>query len=193
MGGWWTWALVSPDGVARSRMVSVSASVNLPLHHKVQKFSSGTGSSGWSWKRPVKWLCVSVSNWRKLKRWLQAVAWWKGSWSCCSSSPTLVSAFILLFNRSMPLVFTCPFKRLNSSLPTLPWSRHRQVLLDVHEVVTSSRTWRQSWPSQAWLEYQCDRGYHSSVYCSWYHYHPGTVKHTCCYDLYACVQKTGSV
>jgi len=24
-------------------MVGVSASVNLPLHHKVQKFSSGTG------------------------------------------------------------------------------------------------------------------------------------------------------
>jgi len=35
-------ALVSPDGVAPSRMVGVSASVNLPLHHKVQKFSSGT-------------------------------------------------------------------------------------------------------------------------------------------------------
>jgi len=25
MGGWWGWALVSPDGVAASRMVSVSA------------------------------------------------------------------------------------------------------------------------------------------------------------------------
>jgi len=35
-------------------MVSVSASVNLPLHHKVQKFSSGTGSPGWSRKRAVK-------------------------------------------------------------------------------------------------------------------------------------------
>jgi len=33
MGGWWRWALVSPDGVAPSRMVCVSASVNLPLHH----------------------------------------------------------------------------------------------------------------------------------------------------------------
>jgi len=43
-GGWWRWAMVSPDGVAPSRMVRVSASVNLPLHHKVQKFSSGTGS-----------------------------------------------------------------------------------------------------------------------------------------------------
>ena len=47
-GGWWRWALVSSDGVAPSRMVGVSASVNLPLHHKVQKFSSGTDSPGWS-------------------------------------------------------------------------------------------------------------------------------------------------
>ena len=46
MGGWWRWALVSPDGV-----IAVSASINLSLHHKVQKFSSGTGSPGWSWKK----------------------------------------------------------------------------------------------------------------------------------------------
>ena len=59
-GGWWRLALVSPDGVAPSRMVSVSVSVNLPLHHKVQKFSSGTGSSGWSRKRAVKRLCGGV-------------------------------------------------------------------------------------------------------------------------------------
>ena len=53
-GGWWRWALVSPDGVAPSRMVSVSASVNLPLHHKAQKFSAGTGSPGWSRKKGRK-------------------------------------------------------------------------------------------------------------------------------------------
>jgi len=49
--------MVSPDGVAPSQMVGVSASVNLPLHHKVQKFqkfSSGTGSPGWFGKRAVK-------------------------------------------------------------------------------------------------------------------------------------------
>jgi len=40
--------------VAPSWMVSVSASVNLPLHHKVQKFSSGTGSPGWSRKKGRK-------------------------------------------------------------------------------------------------------------------------------------------
>jgi len=57
-GGWWRWALVSPDEVAPSRMVSVSASVNIPLHHKVQKFSSGTGSPGWSWKKGRKTVVV---------------------------------------------------------------------------------------------------------------------------------------
>jgi len=35
--------MASPDGVAPSQMVGVPASVNLPLHHKVLKFSSGTG------------------------------------------------------------------------------------------------------------------------------------------------------
>ena len=32
----------------------MSASVNLPLHHKVQKFSSGTGSPGLSRKKGRK-------------------------------------------------------------------------------------------------------------------------------------------
>jgi len=58
MGGWWRWALVSPDGVAPSWMVIVSASVNLPLHHEVQKLSSGTGSPGWSRKKGRKTVVV---------------------------------------------------------------------------------------------------------------------------------------
>jgi len=57
-------ALVSLDGVEPSRMVCVSASVNLPLHHKVQKFSSGNGSPGWSRKKirktGVVWWCGGV-------------------------------------------------------------------------------------------------------------------------------------
>jgi len=61
-GGWWRWALVSLDGVAPSRMVSVSASVNLPLHHKVQKFSSGTGSPDGPGKRAIKWLWCGELN-----------------------------------------------------------------------------------------------------------------------------------
>jgi len=58
MGGWWRWALVSPDGVAPSQMVGVAASVNLPLHHKVQKFSSGSGSPGCSRKKGRKLVVV---------------------------------------------------------------------------------------------------------------------------------------
>jgi len=41
-------------------MVTVSASVNLPLHHKVQKFCSGTGSPGCSWKKCRKTVVVYV-------------------------------------------------------------------------------------------------------------------------------------
>jgi len=59
-GGWWRRALVSPDGVAPIQMVGVSASVNLDLHHKVQKFSSGTGSPRWSRKKGRKTVVVVV-------------------------------------------------------------------------------------------------------------------------------------
>ena len=62
MGGWWRWALVSLDGVAPSRMVSVSASVNLPLHHRVQKFFSGTGSPGWGRKMVVV-VVIMIDYW----------------------------------------------------------------------------------------------------------------------------------
>jgi len=41
MGGWWRWALVSPDGVAPHWMVGMSASGNLPLHFTI-------GSPRWS-------------------------------------------------------------------------------------------------------------------------------------------------
>jgi len=58
-GGWWRYALVSADGLSPSRMVGVSASVDLPLHHKVQKFSSGTSSLGWSRKKGRKMVVVA--------------------------------------------------------------------------------------------------------------------------------------
>jgi len=38
----------------------VSAAVNFPLLHKVQKFSSGTGSPGWSGKKGRKMVVVVV-------------------------------------------------------------------------------------------------------------------------------------
>jgi len=57
--GWWRWALVSPDGVVPILIVSLSASVNLTLHHKVQRLSSGTGSPGWSRKKGRKTAVVA--------------------------------------------------------------------------------------------------------------------------------------
>ena len=50
--------MIGPDEVVPSRMISVSASVNLSLHHKVQKFSSGTTSPGWSQKKGRKMVVV---------------------------------------------------------------------------------------------------------------------------------------
>jgi len=44
-----------------NRMVGVFASINLLLHHKVQKFSSGTGSPGWSRKKGCKMVVVVVA------------------------------------------------------------------------------------------------------------------------------------
>jgi len=71
MAGQWRQALVSPDGVAPSWMVSVVASVNLPLHHNVQKFSSGTSSPGWSRKKGHK--TVVVWWWWLLLTYLQSL------------------------------------------------------------------------------------------------------------------------
>jgi len=62
------WLVVtSPDGVALIRMVSVSVSVNLPLHHKVQKYSSSTGIHMWSRKKGHKTPVVTINNLRGLK------------------------------------------------------------------------------------------------------------------------------
>ena len=55
MGGWWRWTLVSPDGVAPSRMVSVSASVNFPCTIKSK-------SSLLALAHPVVCVCVWVYN-----------------------------------------------------------------------------------------------------------------------------------
>ena len=40
----------------------MSTSVSLPLHHKVQKFSSGTGLHGWSWKKGRKTVVVVMDD-----------------------------------------------------------------------------------------------------------------------------------
>jgi len=56
MAGWWRWALVSPDGVAPSWMVCVSASVNLTLHNKSRSSLLAPAHPDGPGKRAVKWL-----------------------------------------------------------------------------------------------------------------------------------------
>jgi len=59
VGEWWRWALVSPDRVAPSQMVGVSASVNLPCTIKSRSFLLAPAHPGGPGKRAVKWLwCV---------------------------------------------------------------------------------------------------------------------------------------
>ena len=54
------WALLSPDGVAPSWMVGVSAFGNLPLRHKVGSSLLAPAHLGGPGKRAVKQLCVCV-------------------------------------------------------------------------------------------------------------------------------------
>jgi len=50
------WALVSPDGVVPSRLVSLSASVNLPSTIKSRSSLLAPAHPGGLGKRTVKWL-----------------------------------------------------------------------------------------------------------------------------------------
>ena len=75
-------------------MVSLSASINLPMHHKVQKFSSGTGSPGWSRKKGHKTVVVSIRAIvakiypDKVVRWcLDGECFWQFFASCIFSEP----------------------------------------------------------------------------------------------------------
>ena len=61
VGGCCRCAVVSPDGVAPSRMVGVSASVNLPLHRKSRSSLLAPAHPGGPGKRAVKRLCGVVS------------------------------------------------------------------------------------------------------------------------------------
>jgi len=86
MWGWWRWALIRPDGVEFSWIVDVSASVNLSLHHKVQKFSSGLGTPGWSWNKGHVCVCycsirLMVWRWCRCVTLNVLVAVSKGMWA----------------------------------------------------------------------------------------------------------------
>jgi len=68
----------------------VCASVNLPFHHEVQKFSSGTGSPGWSRKKGYKTLVVWFLSSFFIPYLISAVADWMSTillhmvWPWCS-------------------------------------------------------------------------------------------------------------
>jgi len=116
--GWWRWALVSLDGVVPSRMVGVSASVNLPLHHEVQKFSFGTGSPGWSRKNGHK----------------TVVVWWSYMTTCVSRQAQFITGG---FCCSKVLLPACPCWRQASStfgLGRRCWSSHRCYLHHLHTI-----------------------------------------------------------
>jgi len=66
-------------------MVGVSASVSLPLHHKVQKFSSGTGSPGWSQKKGHETVVVVSYNRVTLSTLTPLDCWQKGHCSIYAS------------------------------------------------------------------------------------------------------------
>ena len=53
-GHWFVWMEWHPAGWS----VCLPVLVNLPFHHRVQKFSSGTGSPGWSRKKGLKTVVV---------------------------------------------------------------------------------------------------------------------------------------
>jgi len=62
-------------------MVSMSACVSLLLHHKVQKFSSGTGSPGWSRKKGRKTVAVNTIIFLGESVVIRCTDWWH-CWYC---------------------------------------------------------------------------------------------------------------
>jgi len=116
--GWWRWALVSPDGVAPSQMVGVSASVNLLLHNRVQKFSSGAGSPRWSRKEGRKTVVVA-----ECRRWCWCscggVRDGISSDNLCLCLPTRTSHFLWVgsYTEVVCVVETWPVKNENELTP----------------------------------------------------------------------------
>ena len=96
--------MVSPDGVAPSRMVGVSASVSLPLHHKVHKFSSGTTSPRWSQKNGCG-SCIKIAI-----------------------SVLTVCVYVCVYGLCTPPVHGCVHGRLRGPY-TVAWSSGRTSVL----------------------------------------------------------------
>jgi len=95
-------------------MIGVSASVNLPLHHKVQKLSSGTGSPGWSLGKDRKTVVVVVV--------LELIVKCKYIWIALCSSLLLVHLASQLPRRTDAWYVICSVTLLCQFLPYAPVS-----------------------------------------------------------------------
>jgi len=94
VGGWW-WALVSPDGVAPSQIVCVSASVNLHLHHKSRSFLLAPAHPGGPRKSGIKqlWCVVVVWDFERLQTAKVTSNIIQGHWHWCYSCDFLLVFF----------------------------------------------------------------------------------------------------
>jgi len=143
-GHWLVWMEWRPAGW------SVSASVNLPLHHKDQKFSSGTGSPGWFQKKGHKMvMCVcflmncEVLVWLSVWSEVQIICTWS-SWCHChpviSCSSKIQNGLPFCYRLTMPL------NGCSSSSSSFWWTEvslsRSWILMDDHRPVQNSCTLR---------------------------------------------------
>jgi len=90
-----------------SWMVGVSASADLPLHHKVHKFSHGTGSPGWSQKKGCKMVVARCGEFQCLVT--------SGYPDGSAQGAEVKIAWKLLNNNSHPAVLEQDCPEINSS------------------------------------------------------------------------------
>ena len=131
MGGWWRWALVSPDGVAPSQTVGVSVSVNLPLHHKVQKFSSGTSSPGWSRKKGCKTVVV----------WLQYLTYFQLCGLPADFSSLAVANALIHCRRCVSIMHCLPLQHWMRAFAAL---RHDAAESDIPNCFVMAALWNRA-------------------------------------------------
>ena len=62
MGGWWRWALVSPDGVAPAGWLMCLPLLIIPCSIKTRNSLLAPAHPAGPGKMLVKWLCVGVLN-----------------------------------------------------------------------------------------------------------------------------------
>jgi len=127
----------------------VSASVNLPLHHKVQTFSSGTGSPGWCRKKGHKTVVVMTDT-----RLTASFPWQPGSASTRKPKPISI-----LLKREMigwkqhqmhHMKIICTSRQTNNHSSTS--SLRLNALPDAQPTV--SKHWRQS-DNKLWCNIIC--------------------------------------